>query len=80
MLVTWRAVAMLLLLLSLWRVMLWSMCDVVSPWWALTMRGGGREGWDGDVDGGGGSQVGAFVYVFGYEFRLVTSLFGYEFR
>jgi hypothetical protein len=45
MLVTWCTVAMLFLLLSLWRVMLQSMCDVVSPWWALTMRGGGREGW-----------------------------------
>jgi hypothetical protein len=37
------------------------------------------KGGDGDVDGGGGSQVGAFVYVFGYKFRLVTSLFGYKF-
>jgi hypothetical protein len=42
---------------------------------AVVVKGG-----DGDVDGGGGSQVGAFVYVFGYKFHLVTSLFGYEFR
>jgi len=45
MLVTWRAMAMLLLSLSLWCVTLRSMCDVISPWWALTMRGGGHEGW-----------------------------------
>jgi len=42
---------------------------------AVVMKGG-----DGDVDGGGGSQVGMFVFVFGYKFHLVTSLFGYEFR
>jgi len=45
MLVMWHAMAMLLLSLSLWRMTLWSMCNVVSPWWALTMRGGGCEGW-----------------------------------
>jgi len=80
MLVTWCAVATLLLSLSLWHVTLWLMCDVISPWWALTMRGGGLKGGDGDVNGGGGSQVGMFVFVFGYEFHLVMSLFGYEFR
>ena len=37
------------------------------------------KGGDSDVDGGGGSQVGTFVFVFGYEFHLVMSLFGYEF-
>ena len=37
------------------------------------------KGGDSDVDGGGGSQVGTFVFVFSYEFRLVMSLFGYEF-
>jgi len=42
---------------------------------AVVMKGG-----DSDVDGGGGSQVGTFVFVFGYEFHLVMSLFGYEFQ
>jgi len=42
---------------------------------AVVVKGG-----DGDVDGGGGSQVGMFVFVFSYEFRLVTSLFGYKFQ
>jgi len=37
-----------------------------SPWWVLTMRDG-----DGDGDGGGGKR--GFVFVFGYEFCLVTN-------
>jgi len=31
------------------------------------------KGGDSDVDGGGGSQVGTFVFVFSYEFCLVTN-------